>query len=412
MKLFTRYNRINLLATVFIFLLASLVFYFFLRQVLVKQVDEDLEIEQTEIVAYANRYQRLPDITQQEDQKVFYLAGQQPVKGNHFKTISNHLNEEDVREILFSLQLPDGWRNIVVSKSLEGTDHLTRSVATIALATILLILIASFLVNRLVLRQLWKPFYGTLSAMQKFRISNAAALQLASSNIDEFELMNTTLAQTTQKAAQDYILLKEFTENASHELQTPLAIIRSKLELVIQEPLSKTQSHAVQQAADASKLLGRINRSLLLLAKIQNHQFAEKETVEMKAVIKEKLSAFEGIILDKEITVNPTLNNKQLLMNADLTGLLISNLLSNAIKHNRRGGAINISLRDKHLMIGNTGAEYALDESRLFARFYNPAKAENSTGLGLSIVQQICADSGFSIHYRFENGLHCFSISF
>ena len=412
MKLFARYNRINLLTTVIIFLLASLVFYFLLRQILIKQVDEDLEIEQTEIVAYAHQYQQLPEIVQQEEQQVFYSRATEVNSKNIFETILSKAGKEDLRQLSFAIHLPGSWWTVTVSKSLEGTDHLTRSVATIVLATILLILVASFLVNRLVLQRLWQPFYGTLSAMQQFRLGSATDIQFAPSRIDEFELMNSTLAQTTQKASQDYILLKEFTENASHELQTPLAVIRSKLELLIQEPLSEMQSHAVQQAADASKLLGRINRSLLLLAKIQNNQFAEKETVAIKEIIEEKLGAFGEMIFDKEIVVNQALENKQVLMNADLAGLLVSNLLSNAIKHNKKGGIINIALQQEKLMIGNAGTTFALDESRLFTRFYNPAKKENSTGLGLSIVKQICTHSGFSIHYRFDNGIHVFSISF
>lgn len=147
-----------------------------------------------------------------------------------------------------------------------------------------------------------------------------------------------------QKAGQDYVLLKEFTENASHELQTPLAVIRSKLELLMQYNLDEPQSRAIQSAGEALKSLVRLNKSLLLLAKIQNHQYDEKEEVDFKKAITDNLSAFEELFAAKGIMVEPALKEVPLQMNADLTNVLLSNLLSNAVKHNVAGGKIGISL--------------------------------------------------------------------
>lgn len=205
MKLFTRYNRINLLTTVVIFLLASLVFYFFLRRVLVRQVDEDLEIEQTEITTYVSRYQRLPEVVQQEDQQIFYRRATRPqplIKKHHrnsYKTISAKAGEEDLRQLTFTVQLPDGWWAVTVSKSLEGTYHLTRSVVLIVLGTVLLMLAVSLAVNRLVLRRLWRPFYDTLVAVQQFRLGQKEKLQLPESSTEEFTVMNRTLQQACRK---------------------------------------------------------------------------------------------------------------------------------------------------------------------------------------------------------------------
>lgn len=412
MKLFTRYNRIYLLATVFIFLMAILVFYFFLRFVLIRQVDEDLEIERSEIIAYAARYQRLPEIIEVNDQNISYAATAQPVPANLYKTIAKNTDEEDLRQLQFSIGIQGKFYNITIKKSLEGTDHLTRSVATIALVTILLIFVASYVVNRMVLRRLWQPFYHTLTAMQQFRLGRNQQLQLPESNTAEFIFMNHTLQQATQKAEQDYVLLKEFTENASHELQTPLAIIRSKLELLMQYNMSEAQSQALQSANDAVQSLARFNQSLLLLTKIQNNQFAHKTIIDLKATIENKLAAFKEIGEAKNITLQFSLADKQLLMNTDLAALLINNLLSNAIKHNMPGGRIDVALTDKSFTISNTGTGKALDESRIFTRFYNPANAENSTGLGLSIVRQICNASDFTVQYHYENKRHQFSIIF
>ncbi len=412
MKVFTRYSRINLLATVFIFLLAILAFYFFLRYVLIRQVDEDLQIEQEEIKQYTDRYQKLPEIVKVTDQDIHYTTTTEPVIKNVYKTIPKKSGREDARQLVYSLYIQGNWYNITITKSLEGTDHLSRSVATMALLTILLILAASFIVNRVVLRRLWRPFYGTLEAMQEFRLGSDQQLQLPESNIDEFIFMNSTLQQATQKANQDYILLKEFTENASHELQTPLAIIQNKLELVMQDNLTEAQSIALQGANEAIQKLSRFNKSLLLLAKIQNNQFADKASVNLKAIIENKINAFKEIWEEKRIILHVSLQEKWVLMNMDLAGMLINNLFSNAIKHNISGGEIYLSLADTSFIISNTGDGLVIDESRLFTRFYNPANSKSNTGLGLSIVKQICDASDFDIRYRFIQNQHTFSIIF
>ena len=412
MKLFARYNRINLLATVAIFLVASIVFYFFLRQVLISQVDEDLEIKQTEIETYISRYQRLPEGEQQPDQQIYFDKTAQPLKRNRFQTTASHRDGEEQRQLTFPISLPDGRYKVTINKSLEGTDHLTRNVAFIILSIILLILTISFLINRLVLRRLWQPFYDTLAAIQQFRLSSNEPLQLPHSDIDEFKMLHTALRQTTEMAGKEYELLKEFTENASHELQTPLAIIRSKLELMMQYDLDEPQTRTIQSANEALQGLVRLNRSLLLLTKIQNNQYAQKDTVAMQTLIKDKINAFEEIAFAKHISVQPKLENVAVSMNQDLAGLLVSNLLSNAIKHNKAGGKIDICLTNSNFIVENTGPAVSLDKNRLFTRFYNPAKTINSTGLGLSIVQQICQESGFEVAYQYIDGRHQFAIHF
>ncbi len=412
MKLFTRYNRINLLATVSIFLIASLVFYFFLQQVLISQVDEDLKIKRTEILTYANKHYRLPDVEQQPDQQIFFIKAAEKLIKNRFRTIAGEGGEEDLRELSFSIHLPIGWYTVTINKSLEGTDHLIRSVALIVLLIVLLILTVSFIINRIVIRRLWQPFYSTLAAIQAFRLGNKEPLQLPKSKTDEFIILNATIRQTTEMAGKDYELLKEFTENASHELQTPLAVIRSKLEMLMQYELNEPQSKAVQSATEALKGLVRLNKSLLLLTKIQNNQYAEKESVNLKTLIEEKVTAFEELFTVKGIAIYPTLENVQMNMNIDLANLLVSNLMSNAIKHNKPSGQIYIVLNKKELMVGNTSLITALDENKLFTRFYNPGKAVSSTGLGLSIVKQICQVSEFEVGYQYFNDCHQFTIFF
>ncbi|NJE06811.1 sensor histidine kinase, partial [Thermococcus sp. M36] len=147
------------------------------------------------------------------------------------------------------------------------------------------------------------------------------------------------------KAQQDFNSLKQFTENASHELQTPLAIIRTKFDLLIQaETLTQQQIEALQSANDALQRLSNLNKSLLLLTKIENKQFEEKVTINLKELIENKLIQLSELIQNKNIHVTYSLEEITINMNSDLAEILLNNLLVNAIKHNVPNGEIIINL--------------------------------------------------------------------
>src|SRR5438270_6802034 len=185
---------------------------------------------------------------------------------------------------------------------MEDSDSLIRSILLITISTILTILVVSILINRFALKQIWKPFYQSLDAVRKFKVNKKEALRLQQSNIDEFEFMNQTLQRITAQAQLDYLSLKTFSENASHEIQTPIAIVRSKLDLLIQdEDLREEQSQALQSAYNAIERLTRLNQSLLLLAKIENHQFEEVSAIDLKKNLEEKLSQFQELWQSQQI---------------------------------------------------------------------------------------------------------------
>lgn len=280
MKLFTKYNRVNVVSTVIIFLLGSIAFAILVRYVIIHQIDEDLKIEKNEVLIYVNRFNHLPSIIEVNNQYTTYTSISKPgdIKDKIYnKEVFNHYEHEKQlhRIIEFIINVNNNWYRVSVSKSLEGTDVLIQTIIAITITIILLILIATFLINRIVLRRLWQPFYNTLQTMQQFNVNSSQKLNFKETQIDEFDYLNTTLNNALSKAQHDYQTLKEFTENASHELQTPLAVIQSKLDILIQnEKLSETESHAIQGAYNSLQSLSRLNQSLLLLAKIENNQFS------------------------------------------------------------------------------------------------------------------------------------------
>ena len=195
MKLFTRYFRINLLATVIIFLFASLAFYFLLRYVTIKQMDDDLRIEKREIETYTAKYHRPPEPIIVHDQNISYGISEIQKPFQKFTTIPspNAGEDENFRQISFTLEVEGKWLLFKVSKSLEETENLNKSIIIISLTTIVAILIVSLLINRWLLRRLWKPFYLTLDGLEKYRLGEKISPSFENDSIHEFNLLNQTI---------------------------------------------------------------------------------------------------------------------------------------------------------------------------------------------------------------------------
>lgn len=416
MRLFAKYNRVNVISTVIIFLIGCAAFSVLLRYVIISQIDEDLKIEKNEIETYVHHFNHLPNIIEVHDQYTTYKPINAPGKNDnkiftHTVYVSTGNHSELQRTIAFDINTASTWYFVTVSKSLAGTDALIKTILAITISLILLILVVSFLINRIVLKKLWRPFYSSLQTVQKFELNSKQSINFNKTNIDEFTDLNSILSDSLNKAQQDYQSLKEFTENASHELQTPLAVIQSKLDILIQnEKLSEAESQSIQSAYHALQNLSKLNQSLLLLAKIENKQFSEQTTVDVKQLLENKINQFSDLWKGRNIKLQQDIHDRKITGNFYLTEILINNLLSNATKHNINNGCIKLLLNNE-LVISNTGAAHSLDQKQLFKRFYTQNNSTVSHGLGLSIVEQICNVSGFTCTYNFETpNIHTFKI--
>lgn len=416
MKLFSKYNRINIISTVIIFLLGCVAFSFLLRYVIINQIDEDLKIEQNEIITYTEQNHQLPGIVEVRDQYTTYekIRAKQLTHPEIYtrKAYNSVEHEKELqRAIRFNITSGNEWYKVTVSKSLEGIDDLIQTIIVITITLILLILAATFIINRIVLKKLWQPFYKTLETTKAFSINNNESPAFQLTNIDEFNYLNTTLAEAFSKAQRDYHTLKEFTENAAHELQTPVAVIQSKLDVLIQnENFPATESENIQSIYKTLQALSKLNQSLLLLAKIENKQFSEKTTINVEDLVTNKINQFCDLWKSLGITLTTELADKTINSNYYIVEVLINNLLSNATKHNVKNGSVKIVL-GQNLEITNTGTGIELSKQMLFKRFSKQSSNSEHNGLGLSIAYQICQVSGFTIDYKYQQpNLHTFII--
>ncbi|MBS1586045.1 MAG: HAMP domain-containing histidine kinase [Bacteroidetes bacterium] len=415
MKLFSKYNRLNIAATICIFIIGSCTFYFLLRYILVHQVDEALDTEKEEIFAYLDMHHSLPEIVNTEDQLIVYRNSNKlykPQYYNYYVEKSGH--GETFRQLKFSVNVHDKYFTITVSKSLEETEALLQIIIGVTVCMIALILLVGYFINRRVLNKLWQPFYDTIQKVQTYNISEKREISLAKTGIEEFTLLNQSISEMTRRVQSDYQSLKEFTGHAAHEIQTPLAIIRNRMDMIIQDEI--VLINHTQQIVDIEKAVSRLSKlhqSLLLLTKVEHRQFILNEQVKLNGLIEDKIAEFRDLIDSRSITVKTHLEPVSVLFHQQLAEIVVSNLLNNAVRYNRTGGNIEIILEPGKLEIANTSNLLKISQEKLFQRFYrDPDVGEEGTGLGLTIVKQICEMAGYTLKYDFVSDRHIFSIAF
>lgn len=429
MKLLAKYNRVNLITTIIVMLITGIIYYQAISWILTNQKDKDLDVEEQEIFDYVNKNHQLPQTFESNDQQItFTLVEPGSVQREFINTVyfkkwdkddhpgkhHHHHGDgefESGRGLISAVTVGDKYYRILVVESKVETEDLIRLIFFITIAVILLLLVVLLVTNRLVLNRLWRPFYAIMNELRLFNIADAKEIPKVVTTTDEFKELNNAVVDMAAKASHDYKDLKTFTENASHELLTPIAVISSKLDSLIQtENFSDRQSKLLNDLYSAVSRLNRLNQSLLLLVKIENRLLHEQQQINLEELIAEMIVQFDEIFEDKGIKVTYTLEAKEIFASRYLAEVLLSNLISNAIRHNHKGGEIIIHLTAESLIIKNTGEAIPLNEE-IFSRFHKSSGSEGS-GLGLTISRQICENFGYTLNYLFRDGYHIFEVKF
>jgi two-component system, OmpR family, sensor kinase len=258
-------------------------------------------------------------------------------------------------------------------------------------------------------RRLWTSFNETLREAESFRLGSDNIPSFPKTKIKEFHRLNCTLENLIRRNVESYDVQKEFTENASHELQTPIAIIRGKLDLLLQQQLDRPSMELVQQMYDVTARMEKLNRSLLILAKIGNAQYAEPQHVDVGEVVRSSVAMCMELY-QVQININVTDGAPTVLANRTLLEMLVNNLVVNAVRHSVSADGIFVSWHYPILQVSNRADGGALDNKELFRRFYNPTHSSKGNGLGLAIVKKICDFYHWSITYSFEQQCHLFRV--
>jgi signal transduction histidine kinase len=418
MNLLTRSSINYIFFSVIAFVIGGIIFYNVIKTVFYRQIDENIKTEKLLIEEQIDFSDSLPDFRQVFSHMIEVTVFNSPKK--KFEFIKDTMLYDKSRDELIPVRqlicentsIQDKGYIISISKPLAETKKMIRTI--VGALVLLFISLTGMLifVNYFISKSIWVPFNKTLENLRNFDISQDATLALTDSKISEFRLLNKTLDRMSKKMRRDYINLKEFNENASHEIQTPLAIIKSKLELLIQgEGLNEEQMGMINSVYEAATRMSRLNQGLLLISKIDNNQFHHTEKVDLQKVMEKTLEHFEEIIQLKKIRIVRHISAPCIpMMNPTLSEILISNLVSNSIRHNIEEGEIRITMDQDGFTIANTGQPLTIQPEDLFRRFRKSDRSSDSVGLGLAIVKKIVLLYQFDIDYKVKENVHLLAV--
>jgi signal transduction histidine kinase len=415
MKLFDRYNRVNIGVTIIIMLITGVVYYYTISHILTGQIDKDLVLEENEVFSYVSKNHRLPDVYESNHQQIVFMPlGNNQVKRRFLDTVYRDADEKDLeagRALISSVKVLGQNYRVLVTQSKVETEDLIQIIFLITIGVIVSLLVILIVLNRVILKSIWKPFYKVLFQLKEFSLTNHPVISTTPSTIDEFKELDKAVISMADRVKNDYQNLKVFTENASHELMTPISVINSKLDTLVQtDEFTDKQSKLLNDIYGTVTRLTRLNKSMLLLAKIENGLIQDNQDVDIKEVLEECLYQHEEMIYQLNIKLVTDLHDKHSHANKSLIEVLLNNLLSNGIRHNHQGGELSIYLDTEKLIISNTG-EGSFDFGQVLKRFHKSDGSEG-IGLGLTLCKQICDNYGYTLNYEYDNNTHIFSVVF
>lgn len=412
-------NRFLVIAIWIIIAVWALLFYAFMMDEVYDNVDDGLKNQKIEIIREAFKNPSILEENQNYGINQFRILPTEDREGldkNHFSREFMYMpyDEEDepYRVLKTGFYSKDGLPySLEIRTSTVEEDDYSINLAIALTVLYLLIVLSILVVNYFVMSRAWKPFREILNNLSRYRFGHSKSFEPIPTKVKEFEELNGQIVNMISRNEEVFAGQKRFLENASHELQTPLAITISKLELLMQEgTLDESQLVRVSEAKQSLHRMVALNKSLLMLSRIDNNQYDEMQQVSFNDVLKNLLHDMEDIIEYKGIEVEfREQGNFTTRFNADLAQIMLSNLIRNAIKYNTSPGKIRIEVTDSTIDISNSSNTGALNPTYIFERFHKGTQDNQSNGLGLSIVQSILEQHRhIKLAYRYEGSLQHF----
>ena len=394
--------------------------YLTIKKVIYKQIDDSLITEKTIIEDQIQQTDTIPDFEAKFGHQIEVRLHNRPLP--NYQSIKDTDIYDSKTDALIPFRYIYSSGNSIEKKGytiaiyqvISEKNELLQDIGLYMFFLFSSLLLISILINYLISRELWKPFYDSVKTAGSFDIQSDKPLNLPETDIREFMQLNEVFDNMTQKMRNDYLNLKEFSENAAHEIQTPLAVIRSKTDLLMQQKkLNKDSLSLIKSINEATTKLLKLNQGLLLISRIDNQVFHETKTVSLKQITINSLDNYKEIMQLKRIKVELNATDEALVeMNDVLAEVLISNLLSNAVRFNIDGGFINCNINKNHLSIANSGLPLTTNPEELFRRFHKESDHPQSVGLGLSIVRKITDSYGMLISYSYRDSVHEIKLSY
>jgi len=410
MKLLTKTSLNFISASVIFFLIGSVAMYFSVRNIIAEDLQNRLLQQQKEFFYNADQ-NKLTDLT---SKLVFIEITDKEIVYSFSDTVLI-VNDSYIlyRKLQFSYLQDEQYYQVSILQNQNQSDSLIKKIVIMNVGCAMFFFLIMFFVNRHSIKSALSVFYSTIRKLEDFELSKLQTLTLETAEVQEIKKLNEVFEKMATQIYNDFEAQKEYTENVSHELQTPLAIISSKADELMQaDNLSKEQMEQLALLLETTNRLSKINQALIFLTKIDNRFYTQGSSFSLNDLIKEKLQIFDAAIQEKKLKLElDLLDITHINMNPYLAETLIINLIKNAIIHNTSGGVLRIQLSNNALSISNSGSPLSFPEKDIFKRFTRSENSKKNLGIGLSIVQRICELYTFKIAYTFGSE-HQFKIIF
>ena len=303
---------------------------------------------------------------------------------------------------------------LIVATPTFEKDDLIGTILWWILALYLILLLTVVVIALVVLQKSMRPLYKILDWLNAYTPGKAHSRLSIDTDIQEFRQLEKVTTEATDRSDNAFEKQKQFIGNASHELQTPLAVLGGRIDWMLDNDSLGEES--VGELVKMKRELGhivRLNKTLLLLTKIDNDQFPDQTDVNLSSMVLSQKELYEEIFSSKKISCSVQVPDEPVIvrMNETLASILVTNIIKNAFVHSPEGGTVTLTLTENGLVVANSG-DFPLDQGRIFDRFYQGAKKDGSTGLGLALAKTIADRNGFCLTYSYENGMHLFRIGF
>lgn len=418
-KLLHKTQQVYLVYAIVIFIIVGPFFYIFTQKLYIDDIDEMLQYQKNEFLQ--NNIGKLKEadiiVWNKFNENIKILKSNELVADSLFYSYYYNPEEQEnepFRELNSAISIEGETYLFSAKISMIESEDLMLSIVFLFFGLIILLLLGLFFITKKLSLNLWKPFYETLNQIELYEVDKNVQPRFSQTSIEEFNRLNKSFENLIKKNSIIFENQREFVENAAHELQTPIAVFKGKIDILMQRSdITEGQAELLESLNSSIARLNKLNKNLLLLSKIDKSNLNEISSFQIKEIIEKQLEFFIEQAIQKNIQIETDFRDViNITANKGFTEILCSNLLLNAIQHNVVNGKILIQLSPNRLIISNTGSATGIKTESIFNRFSKASASEKGNGLGLAIVKKIADLNNWSVSYAFEKEMHSFVITF
>jgi signal transduction histidine kinase len=419
-KLLHKTQQVYIIYLIIIFLIIAPLFYFTTKKLYLEDTQETLKLNKDRFVKQILPDFKIKDIktwNKYNPDNLILINNSSLKKDSIFSTFFYNIleNEYEPYCVLYSPIKIENKPYLYTAKiNLVESEDLILNIAILFISLVILLMSGMLVITQRLSKSIWKPFYSLINQIENFEIDKYTLPEFAPTNIEEFNRLNKAIEILINRNIKIYNTQREFIDNAAHELQTPLAIFRSNIDLLIQsENLTTKQAQIITTINKNIDKLIKLNKNLLILSKIDRNTEIEVEQFNLNEILEKQISFFKEQANAKQVNFQYKCENNILVTaNKNLTEILCSNLLLNALQHNIDNGIVSVEIKQNRLIVSNTSNQPEITNDRLFNRFAKSPQNKQGNGLGLAIVKKIIDQNNWKISYMHSENWHFFTVEF